>query len=114
LDVIYKICPAEDWSAIRQSGHYDGSADDKRDGFIHFSGKSQLAGTLARHYAGREGLVLLAVDAAALGEALRWEVSRGGEKFPHLFGPLEKDAVVKTWPLTCDPGQGHTLPEDLL
>lgn len=86
--VVYRILRAADFARFESSGVFHGSADDKRDGFIHFSAQHQVAGTLAKHYAGAEDLVLLSVDAAVLGDDLRWEVSRGGDQFPHLYRAL--------------------------
>jgi len=87
---IFKIVEASQWPA---DGIYEGSADDARDGFIHLSTADQVPGTLARHFAGRTGLLLVEVDAGALGAALKWEPSRGGALFPHLYGPLPRSAV---------------------
>ena len=87
------------WPRRRPKGRFEGSADDVRDGFIHFSSAEQLEGTLAKHFAGQEDLVLLAVDTERLGERLQWEPSRGGAVFPHLYGPLDLDAVVWTEPM---------------
>jgi uncharacterized protein (DUF952 family) len=86
---VYKICPAAALQEARVSGHLEGSADDARDGFVHLSAGHQVVGTLAKYFAGHRDLVLLAVDPDRLGERLRWEPSRGGELFPHLYGPLE-------------------------
>ncbi|ABD09306.1 Protein of unknown function DUF952 [Rhodopseudomonas palustris HaA2] len=94
MRTIYKICDASAWREAEEAGVYRGSADDGRDGFIHFSTAEQLAGTLARHFAGQTGLKLIAVDAEGLGPALRWEPSRGGELFPHLYGELHLGAVT--------------------
>jgi uncharacterized protein (DUF952 family) len=87
--LIYKICPRADWEGAVRAGVFRGSPVDRRDGFIHFSTAAQVGGTLARHFAGQRDLVLVAVDAAALGAALRYDPSRGGELFPHLYGPLD-------------------------
>jgi uncharacterized protein (DUF952 family) len=91
---IYKICPASAWREAERQGFYRGSADDLRDGFIHFSSAAQVAETAKKHFRGQTGLFLIAVDADALGDALRWEVSRGGELFPHLYGELDLGAVT--------------------
>ena len=85
---IYHICRAEEWRAAQARGRYDGSSQDRADGFIHMSTAAQLAETARRHYAGRSELVLVEVALAPLGEALKWEASRGGDLFPHLFAPL--------------------------
>jgi uncharacterized protein (DUF952 family) len=93
-DMIYKILSAARWENAQQAGRFDGSADDRRDGFIHFSDGGQVIGTAAKYFSGQSDLVLLTVDPARLTD-LRWERSRNGELFPHLYGPLEPDAVVR-------------------
>lgn len=100
--VAYKIIDAGDWAAARAAGAFAGSADDRRDGFIHLSTAEQLAETARRHYAGRDGLALLTVDLAALGDTVRWEPSRGGALFPHIYGLLPASAVVAERPLSVD------------
>jgi len=92
--VIYKLLTATEWAAAQAQGRYDGSAVDHRDGYLHFSARDQVVETAARHFAGQTGLVLLTVDPAPLGDALRWEPSRGGALFPHLYAPLPLDAVI--------------------
>jgi len=109
---IYKVCGADEWAAAEGWGNYEGSADDRRDGFIHFSTAAQLAGTLARHFAGRDGLVLIAVEADGLGEALKWEASRGGDLFPHLYGALPVSAALWTKPLSLDANGRHVIPAE--
>jgi uncharacterized protein (DUF952 family) len=111
-DVVYKICSRAEWQAALDAGEYSGSADDLRDGFIHFSRAHQLAGTAAKYFAGREDLVLLAVDAAALGAALKHEPSRGGDLFPHLYGSLPVTCVLWSEPLPWSDG-AHQLPARL-
>jgi uncharacterized protein (DUF952 family) len=86
--LVYKICPRAEWEAALAEGVYHGSEVDRRDGFIHFSSEAQVGETLRRHFAGQRDLLLVAVDSGALGPALRFETSRGGELFPHLYGPL--------------------------
>jgi uncharacterized protein (DUF952 family) len=93
-DLIYKILSAADWEAAKRSGRFEGSADDRRDGFIHFSDVEQVIGTARKYFAGQAGLVLLAVDPTRLAD-LRWERSRDDALFPHLYGPLELDAVTR-------------------
>ncbi len=85
---IYKILPRSIWAQVRNQTHWEGSPDDLRDGFIHFSTKSQLDGTLRKHFAGQSDLVILELDANSLGPSLKWEVSRNGELFPHLYEPM--------------------------
>lgn len=91
---VYKLLSADEWAHAQAHGGFDGSAVDVRDGYIHLSGRGQVVETAAKHFAGRTGLVLLTVDPDRLGAALRWEVSRGGALFPHLYGPLPLDAVT--------------------
>ena len=97
---IYKVCRRQEWDAAVASGAYGGSADDRRDGFIHLSRASQLEGTLRRHFAGQRDLVRITVDADALGEALRFEPSRGGELFPHLYGELPTSLATEVVPVS--------------
>jgi uncharacterized protein (DUF952 family) len=99
VTTIYKICPRTAWRAAQQAGVYAGSEADTRDGFIHFSTAAQLAGTAAKHFARQRDLLVIAVDAEALGSALKWEPSRGGELFPHLYAALTLTAVRWTRPL---------------
>lgn len=111
MGTIYKICDAPAWREAERDGVYRGSADDSRDGFIHFSTAEQLAGTLARHYAGKQGLLLIAIDADKLGPALRWEPSRGGALFPHLYGDLGLGAVLGVCSIPTRADGGHDVPE---
>ena len=90
---IYKILPRADWRNAQAAGAFTGSAVDLADGFIHFSTAAQAAETARRHFAGQADLVVLEVEAEDLGEALVWEPSRGGELFPHLYGPLPAERV---------------------
>lgn len=101
--LVYKILAAADWAAACAAGSYPGSADDARDGFIHLSTGEQLAGTAAKYFRDKPDLVLVAFEATALGEALRWEPSRGGALFPHLYAPLS--AALARWqkPLPLGP-----------
>lgn len=93
-DPIYKLADRAEWERARASGAYEGSAVDRADGYIHMSTSAQLAETARRHYAGRDRLVLAAIDPPALGQALRWEASRGGDLFPHLYGALPLSAAL--------------------
>jgi uncharacterized protein (DUF952 family) len=92
--LIYKICSKTVWEEIQSLASWAGSPHDLRDGFIHFSTEDQLAGTLQKHYAGQTDLVLLSIEAETLGDALKWEPSRGGDIFPHLYGPLTIALIV--------------------
>jgi uncharacterized protein (DUF952 family) len=93
LSRIYKILPRAAWQAAHDAGRFEGSPLDLADGFIHFSTAAQAPETARRHFAGQADLVVLEVEAEDLGEALRWEPSRGGDLFPHLYGPLGAEKV---------------------
>jgi uncharacterized protein (DUF952 family) len=93
VTTIYKICERTAWQEAESTGLYRGSAVDHRDGFIHFSTAAQVEETAAKHFAGQTDLMLVAVESAALGAALKWEASRGGASFPHLYGALPVAAV---------------------
>ncbi len=90
---IYKILPRWEWEAALEQRRFEGSSIDRQDGFIHFSTAAQAQETARRHFAGQEGLVVLAVEGDDLGSALKWEVSRGGDRFPHLYAHLETALV---------------------
>ena len=109
-ETVYKIMTRPAFDEARRTGRFGGSSDDLRDGFIHLSAGHQVSGTLARHFAQREDLVLLAVDALALGDGLKWEPSRGGELFPHLYAPLELAHVVRVDELPLGKDGRHILP----
>jgi uncharacterized protein (DUF952 family) len=108
--LIFKIVSNAEWEDAERSGVFTGSRVDLADGFIHFSTAAQLAETATRHFAGQTDLVLVAVDAAALGPALRREPSRGGDLFPHLYGPLPLDAVRWVRPLPLGANGQHEFP----
>jgi len=110
---VFKILPQADWYAAVLCGHYDGSADDRRDGFIHLSAADQVAGTAIKHFARQDGLVLVALDAERLGSALRWEPSRGGALFPHLYAALPVAAAVWVRPLPLGEGGVPVLPPEI-
>lgn len=110
--IIYKIVPEGLWRAARQQGVFDGAAIDLTDGYIHFSTAAQARETAARHFAGQSGLLLVAVDGAMLGEALRYEPSRGGDLFPHLYARLPMDAVLWEKPLPLGEAGNHQFPEN--
>ncbi len=110
--MIYKILKRAEWQMAMETGAFTGSAVDLRDGFIHLSAAAQVVETAARHFAGQEDLMLLAVDEAKLGDALKWEPSRGGALFPHYYGSLPASAVVKADPLPWD-GSRHVFPQGL-
>ncbi len=94
MSLIYKILPRAEWEAACEGGAFLGSPLDVKDGFIHFSAADQWAETLAKHFAGQTDLLLVAVEADALGPGLKWEASRGGALFPHLYGALPTDLAV--------------------
>lgn len=94
MNRIYKILPRAAWDDALARGQFDGAGVDLHDGFIHFSTASQAAETARRYFRDQSGLVVLTVDADTLGGALRWEPSRGGDLFPHLYGPLACDQVI--------------------
>jgi uncharacterized protein (DUF952 family) len=112
-EIVYKILPGLDLAVARRIGRYAGSADDLRDGFIHLSAADQLEGTLAKHFAGQNGLFLLAVDAGKLGAQLRWEPSPGGALFPHLYASLPLGSVFWAAPIELDAAGLHVLPRQL-
>jgi len=108
---IYKICPASAWREAERQGVYRGNADDISDGFIHFSTSPQVTETARKHFAGQTGLFLIAVDAEALGAALRWEPSRNDELFPHLYGELDLGAVTGIYDMRARSDGTHDIPE---
>ena len=105
---IYKITPLREWERAEAAGTFTGAPVDLADGFIHFSTREQVAETAARHFAGQSDLLLVAVDGDKLRD-LRWEPSRGGGLFPHLYGPLPMDAVMWARPMPLEDGT-HCLP----
>jgi len=111
LTIIYKISDVALWNEAERAGIFTGAPVDVADGFIHFSTATQAAETAARHFAGRRDLVLVAVDADALGAALRHEPSRGGALFPHLYGTLALSAVRWVKPLPLGTDGRHIFPE---
>lgn len=111
MRIIYKICPASAWREAERAGVYRGSADDARDGFIHFSTAEQLARTAAKYFAGQHDLLLVAVDADVLGDALRFEPSRDGALFPHLYGELAMSAVASVRELQIRADGTHAMPD---
>jgi uncharacterized protein (DUF952 family) len=108
---IYKICERAQWRAAEAAGQYCGSGVDARDGYIHFSTAAQLAETALKHFAKAADLMLVAVDTAALGTELRWERSRGGDLFPHLYAALPLRAVRWARPLPDEINGRRPLPE---
>jgi uncharacterized protein (DUF952 family) len=104
------MCRRDEWQAAEGAGSYGGSSQDVADGFIHFSTGSQIIESAAKHRAGQRDLLLVAADPGALGDALRWEASRGGALFPHLYGRLPLSAVAWTADLPLGPDGAHRFP----
>ena len=111
---VYKILRGVEWETARMRGAFSGSAADARDGFIHLSTLEQLDGTLRRHFAGEDGLILLEVRADALPSGLQWEASRGGALFPHLYADLPLHAVGRVFSIGLTKSGVHVLPPDLV
>jgi uncharacterized protein (DUF952 family) len=111
VTTIYKICEQALWRKAEAERQFGGTPADMRDGFIHFSTAAQLAGTAAKHFAGTSDLILVAVDADALDARLKWEVSRGGDLFPHLYAPLPLSTVQWVKPLPDEVDGRRHLPE---
>lgn len=113
MTTLYKICTAAEWREAESSGVFRGSAVDLRDGYIHFSTAAQVVKTASKHFSGQRDLVLVSVDPQILGKSLKWEPSRGGALFPHLYGPLSTSAARRVEPLPLD-AQGHHIFPPLL
>jgi len=110
MRLIYKVVGDEAWEQAVQSGHFTGAEIDLRDGYIHFSTAEQVVETVRRHFSGQSRLLLIEVDADRLGDHLKWEVSRGGDMFPHLYGPLPMTAVVEQFDLPLGADGLHSFP----
>lgn len=102
MSKVYKILPRTEWDAARVAGAFAGSAVDLADGFIHLSGHDTAQKTAELYFKGQADLMLLTLEADDLGEALKWEASRGGALFPHLFRPLKPDEVLAERALELD------------
>jgi uncharacterized protein (DUF952 family) len=113
MTTIYKICDTAQWAEAERAGEFRGSGIDLADGYIHFSTASQAAETAAKHFAGMADLVLVAVSAEELDGALKWEPSRGGALFPHLYGVLQMAAVRWVRPLPLDANGTHVFPPEM-
>ena len=113
MPLIYKICPARLWREAEAAGRFDGAAIDLTDGFIHFSTGGQLRETAAKHFAGQSDLLLIAVEGDTLGADLRYEPSRGGALFPHLYAPLDPRVVRWVVPLAQGSDGSPVIPEDI-
>ena len=113
VSIIYKICPETLWRTAQKVGRFDGAPIDLADGYIHFSTTEQAEETAAKHFAGQNDLLLVAVNAGVLGDALKWEVSRGGALFPHLYAPLDLATVLWVKPLPLGGGGIHVFPAEM-
>lgn len=107
---VYKIMTREDWDAAERAGKFMGSADDLRDGFIHFSAADQIAATLEKHFPDQNHLILVKFSADDLWPDLKWEVSRGGTEFPHLYTTLDTQLAISVTAIEYDPATGHRVP----
>ncbi|MFB8344756.1 DUF952 domain-containing protein [Brucella cytisi] len=110
-EIIYKIAPRDLWAQAEQAGSFTGAPVDIADGYIHFSTATQMRETTAKHFAGQQNLLLISVNASALGAALKFEVSRNGALFPHLYGELPLAAVLKVESLPLGEDGFHIFPE---
>ena len=113
---IYTLVRAADWRAAEAAGAYAGSADDARDGFLHFSTAAQLRASAAKHRAGVADLWMIEADAAALGDALKWEAASGGSRpglFPHLYAPLPLTAIRRAIPVPLGADGRHAFPAEI-
>jgi uncharacterized protein (DUF952 family) len=110
MPTIYKICRAQEWRDAEREAVFRGSEVDQRDGFIHFSTAAQVGETAAKHFAGQRDLLLVSVNPITLGDRLKWEPSRGGALFPHLYGHLDPAAVTRVDPLPLGSDGRHTFP----
>jgi len=109
---IYKIVSRQEWLDAEKRRRFDGSPVDMADGYIHFSTAAQTRETAEKHFAGQADLMLVEVDAQALGDALKWEPSRGGALFPHLYGQLDFSAVTRVSALPLGPDGTHLFPKE--
>jgi len=111
--LVYRLAVPSRWAEAMQAGKFTGEADDVRDGFIHFSTADQLPGTLEKHYSGHDRLALVEVPVSELGDALKWETSRGGDLFPHLYGDLPMLAVATVRLIRRGEDGEWTLPSEI-
>ncbi len=112
-EIVYKLLTRADWEAAVKTGAYEGSSDDKRDGFGHLSAAHQLGGTAAKYFRNQQDLLLVAFRCSELGAQLKWETSRGGDLFPHLYAALPAKAAVSVHELELDQDGVPILPEGL-
>jgi uncharacterized protein (DUF952 family) len=113
MPLIYKITPRHAWLEAQAAGVFTGAPIDVQDGYIHFSAAHQVRETAARHFTGLEDLLLVCIPAEALGDALRWEASRGGDLFPHLYGPLPTKLASKVINMPLQSDGSHRIPDDI-
>ncbi len=111
MTLIYKILPDHQWQAAVQKGHFMGSPIDIIDGFIHFSDGTQVRETAQKHFQGQPDLVLVTFNSADFGDALKWEASRGGALFPHLYGPIASVLALSVISLPLDSAGIPVIPE---
>jgi uncharacterized protein (DUF952 family) len=111
MPVVYKICPEPLWREAERAGHFRGAPIDLQDGYIHFSTAAQVRETAAKHFRGQGDLLLIAVEGERLGAALRYEPSRGGDLFPHLYAELDPGAALWVVPLPLGPDGAHVFPD---
>jgi uncharacterized protein (DUF952 family) len=113
MTTIYKIMTAQQWQEAEAAGRFEGAPIDLKDGYIHFSDAGTVRETAAKHFAGQPDLLLAAVEAEKLGEALKWEVSRGAALFPHLYASLPLDHILWIKPLPLGEDGSHLFPAEL-
>lgn len=113
-EFIYKIASAEVFAAAQQAGTFTGMPIDEKDGYIHFSSARQLGETLSLHFRGQRNLVVFAVRSVDMGDKLRWEPSRGGQLFPHVYGTFPMSAVAWSKPVDVEADGDIDLPEDII
>ena len=112
LKPIYHICRSYEWDLAKDQKYYNGSSQDQKDGFIHFSTGEQIRESAAKHRGGQDNLVLIEVDPKELGGSLKWELSGSNSKFPHLYSKLPLSAVIRTYSLRLDSAGNHMFPQD--
>ncbi len=108
--IAYKVLTTAQLAALERDGTFAGAPIDLTDGYIHLSTADQLSGTIDKHFDGQHGLQIVAVDIEALGDTVKWEESRGGMLFPHIYGPLTLDVVLDYGPLEYHPDGSIRLP----
>lgn len=109
---IYHVCKMPEWAEAQITGCYYGSSQDKEDGFIHCSSREQVVMSVAKHRAGQDNLVMLVLDPSRLGQRLKWEPSRSGTLYPHIYEGLPLESVVATYPLRLTASGAHSFPDD--